>query len=774
MFQKIQEISEAEETEKRLAAKGPVLPKAKRTSVFSLPELRIDAGSAVSRKEWMNYFVPNSHFRVCWDLLLFCGISFYTVACGLLLSAVMRQDFLHNYGPLLAASYCVDFIFLIDAGLRASLFGFEKQGVTVTKSRLIFAKYLRQKDLPLTVLTLFPFDLLFATIDFRLLPVFRLLKLLHVRKYQFHLRNVENALRRYFGITLSFEMSRFLALYIGLFELCHWIAVIWQLAADVSISTFGYHISWRVVDTHSDFFAMDYAGLSHTAFYFRAMYWAVNVMASIGFADMLATNPVETVVVICIMFIGYLLFHALLGAIATLMSSFNRDKIDFNNRVERTKALMKYKKIPPDVELKVLRFYEYTWARYGGVNETEVLAGLPKSLRGAVASYVMGPFLNRIPFFSICSEPMEQMIVSLFQPRVFLHDDALMLSGELGKEMFIIESGQVLVQSQDRRITFASLDSGSYIGESCLLDLTRRLASVYAVNYVDTYCLTSANFLKAAEKFPMEYGTIIEAVSAVMTQKREANATRSSEDLPDQLTRRISNGRDISIGSEGFSGGFSWGFGGFSGLWATLMRRVTADDGKIHPDSVFKMVWDCLIFVTLLYYSIIIPLRIVTHISVKVFIVDYLMDVVNLLDTYLYANEIALFRRGRFLNTTQKIRENFWSERAWIDFVAEFPYDIFCLVHVPYKGHYFQLLRAALRVPKMYKLLLLGQYFKQVERLSNSLGISFMFFRFLELTASILIVCHWVGCIFLSFIQFGRRTGISRAYTLDNSWLFGA
>jgi hypothetical protein len=133
----------------------------------------------------------------------------------------------------------------------------------------------------------------------------------------------------------------------------------------------------------------------------------------------------------------------------------------------------------------------------------------------------MGPFLNRIPFFNICSEPMEQMIVSLFQvwivyyvpgfisllpplstyhllclyvslptinyelnplyclyifttyylppplstvfmplcfyilislclyttfqPRVFLHDDALMNCGELGKEMFIIEAGQVIM-----------------------------------------------------------------------------------------------------------------------------------------------------------------------------------------------------------------------------------------------------------------------------------------------------------------------------------------
>lgn len=47
-------------------------------------------------------------------------------------------------------------------------------------------------------------------------------------------------------------------------------------------------------------------------------------------------------------------------------------------------------------------------------------------------------------------------------------------------------------------MTFATLTSGAYIGESCLLDLTKRTASVFAVDYVDTYFITSDSFLRVS------------------------------------------------------------------------------------------------------------------------------------------------------------------------------------------------------------------------------------------------------------------------------------
>jgi len=62
--------------------------------------------------------------------------------------------------------------------------------------------------------------------------------------------------------------------------------------------------------------------------------------------------------------------------------------------------------------------------------------------------------------------------------------------------MFIIEHGEVEITAADRSVTYARLKDGDYVGESCFLDITKRTASAYAVDYVDTYFLTRDNFLK--------------------------------------------------------------------------------------------------------------------------------------------------------------------------------------------------------------------------------------------------------------------------------------
>ena len=113
-----------------------------------------------------------------------------------------------------------------------------------------------------------------------------------------------------------------------------------------------------------------------------------------------------------------------------------------------------------------------------------------------MANHVLGPLLDKIPFFDSCSEPMEQLIVSLFETRIFLQDDTLMIAGEVGQDMFIIEKGEVEITSYDRSVTYAKLKDGDYVGESCFLELSKRTASAYALDYVDTFFLTRDSFLK--------------------------------------------------------------------------------------------------------------------------------------------------------------------------------------------------------------------------------------------------------------------------------------
>ena len=75
----------------------------------------------------------------------------------------------------------------------------------------------------------------------------------------------------------------------------------------------------------------------------------------------------------------------------------------------------------------------------------EIMNELPGPLQQRVAMCVNGVALNTIPFFQACDEGMQQYLVSMLNPRVFLPHDDIIQYGEVGKEMFMIERGQVII-----------------------------------------------------------------------------------------------------------------------------------------------------------------------------------------------------------------------------------------------------------------------------------------------------------------------------------------
>eukprot|EP01032_Pedospumella_encystans_P009892 gene9892-11607_t len=699
---------------------------------------------------------PGSHFRRAWDLLLFCGLGFYSISCGLLIQACLRQGFVRDFTPLLIAGYIVDGLYLIDVLLCATVFSFADKGVVITDTRKIFDKF-RHENGVATVMSVFPLDVILGlTVSYRIIPVLRLLKLLHVRRFEAGVANLEDALLRYLNIAASFELRRFVTLYLFLFQLCHWAACAWQLVADVSTKVFNYSSSWRNEDMHSTFFSVNYSALGGTGSYWRALYWSANVMSSIGVSDIIATNAVEMVTAVIIMFFGYLLFNTLSGAIASLMENFNRDKREFNLKVEKIRELVRYKSVSKNIETKIVRYYEYIWARYGGVDEAEVLGNLPKSLRAAVTDFVLSPLLQKIPFFDNISEPMEQMLVLFFETRIFLENDALMYAGEMGKEMFIIERGEVQVCSADRATTFATLRVGEYIGESCFIEPTKRTASAYALGYVDTYFLTRENFLKAAEKFPSEYGEIVEAIEQTLIVKAEANEAVQINNTPDKvkvrktlmaksapsmrinrMLMRVKSDRDTSV-EEG---------------------RAVASVGNIHPDSAFKLYWDVMICCTYLYFAFMIPLRIALMIDPAWFILDYCFDLLNLVDNYMYVAVFAIYAGGILLVEDKYIRAHYIKQRLVYDLIASIPYDFIALGFLGYQRDDLLLIRAVLRLPKLVRLGLWFHYYSQVRQVLSQFNLNSVVVSAGELLGSLLLISHWVCCGFFLFSIYGRLSG---------------
>jgi CRP-like cAMP-binding protein len=481
----------------------PKNPETTKKSIFSDPSLANLFGLSCMYKLWKNLtlgmMIPESYFRSIWDNCVFFGLLFYLTSIALLLAGTFHSTFSSDFLELLVIGYLVDVFFCIDMILHATSFAFVSEGVIIDDLQSILKYFLSNNNIVYIALWLIPFDAIFGFgINLKLLPTFRLLKLLHMHRFQRLSDEFLNTIAVLLNIVISFELARFLSLYLLLFELCHWAGCIWMLAADLSTEIFGFEENWKVLDKSptSSINYNSFYGVQYT----RSIYWAASTMSSIGFPDILPVNPVEDVVVMFVMFFGYLVFNTLLGAIATLIGSFDREKREFNAKVEKIRNLMNYTLVPSTIETRTLQYFEYLWTRYEGIDEMQVLQGLPKTLRSDVVHHVLGPQISLVPFFKDCSEPIEHFLLELFEPRVYLDGDAIMVAGDMGREMFIIEKGYAAVTSADKRTIYAKLKAGDYAGESSLLESKPRLASVFAIGYVDTYFITSENFNKVRKR----------------------------------------------------------------------------------------------------------------------------------------------------------------------------------------------------------------------------------------------------------------------------------
>lgn len=97
-------------------------------------------------------------------------------------------------------------------------------------------------------------------------------------------------------------------------------------------------------------------------------------------------------------------------------------------------------------------------------------------------------------FYSISSRIIQLFLLSL------------LLSGEVGKEMYIVNRGKLQVVADDGKTVLATLRAGSYFGEISILNMgtagNRRTASVRSVGYSDLFCLYKHDMWDVLKDYP--------------------------------------------------------------------------------------------------------------------------------------------------------------------------------------------------------------------------------------------------------------------------------
>ncbi|CAK6976526.1 cyclic nucleotide-gated channel cone photoreceptor subunit alpha-like [Scomber scombrus] len=191
-----------------------------------------------------------------------------------------------------------------------------------------------------------------------------------------------------------------------------------------------------------------------------------------------------------------------------MISNMNAARVEFQAKIDSIKQYMQFRKVTKDLEIRVVKWFDYLWTEEKTCDEKLVLKNLPDKLKAEIAINVHLETLRKVRIFQDCEAGLLVELVLKLQPQVFSPGDYICKKGDIGREMYIIKEGKLAVVADDGVTQFVVLSDGAYFGEISILGIkgskagNRRTANIRSVGYSDLFALSKDDLMEALIEYP--------------------------------------------------------------------------------------------------------------------------------------------------------------------------------------------------------------------------------------------------------------------------------
>ena len=412
--------------------------------------------------------------------------------------------------------------------------GYLEQGLLVRDPTKLRRNYAKSPGFVLDVLSILPTDLLYlhlGTACYFTMPCPFMVRINRVLRYRRMTEFFERTETRT-SFPNAFRISK-VVLYILI--LIHWNACLYfALSYGIGFGTDRWvyrNITPGVNGT-----------LSHQ--YIYSFYWSTLTLTTIGETPQ-PVEDVEYVFVTLDFLVGVLIFATVVGNVGSMITNMNRARAEFQNRMDSVKQYMEFRKVGKELERRVIEWFEYLWSNKQSLDEQSILSTLPDKLKAEIAIHVHLEALRQVSLFQDCEPGLLVELVLKLKLQVFGPGDYICRKGDVGKEMYIIKRGRVVVVSDDGGAVFATLHAGSVFGEISIMNIqgnkigNRRTANVRSVGYSDLFCLSKDDLWHTLNDYPEACRSLLEKGRQLLRKDglldEEAAGARRAVDVDQQV-----------------------------------------------------------------------------------------------------------------------------------------------------------------------------------------------------------------------------------------------
>ncbi|XP_050569141.1 cyclic nucleotide-gated cation channel beta-1 [Cygnus atratus] len=379
----------------------------------------------------------------------------------------------------LLVDYVCDLIYLLDVIVFQTRLQFVRGGDIISDKKAMKENYLHSQRFKMDVVCLLPLDFFYFKVGVN--PLLRFPRCLkYMAFFEFNNR-------------LEAILSK---------------AYIYRVIRTTAYLLYSLHVNSCLY-----YWASAYEGLGSTTWvydgegnsYIRCYYWAVKTLITIGGLPDPKTL-FEIVFQLLNYFTGVFAFSVMIGQMRDVVGAATAGQTYYRSCMDSTIKYMNFYKIPKTVQNRVKTWYEYTWHSQGMLDESELLVQLPDKMRLDIAIDVNYNIVSKVALFQGCDRQMIFDMLKRLRSVVYLPNDYVCKKGEIGREMYIIQAGQVQVLGgPDGKTVLVTLKAGSVFGEISLLAAgggNRRTANVVAHGFANLFILDKKDLNEILVHYP--------------------------------------------------------------------------------------------------------------------------------------------------------------------------------------------------------------------------------------------------------------------------------
>ncbi|KAI5675526.1 hypothetical protein M9H77_06476 [Catharanthus roseus] len=177
--------------------------------------------------------------------------------------------------------------------------------------------------------------------------------------------------------------------------------------------------------------------------YFYCLWWGLQQLSSYGQNLSTSTFIGETAFAILIAILGLVLFAHLIGNMQTYLQSLTIRLEEWRLKRRDTEEWMQHRQLPEDLRRRVRRFVQYKWVATRGVDEDDILRGLPADLRRDIQRHLCLDLVRRVPFFSQMDDQLLDAICERLVSSLSTEGTYIVREGDPVTEMLFIIRGRL-------------------------------------------------------------------------------------------------------------------------------------------------------------------------------------------------------------------------------------------------------------------------------------------------------------------------------------------